>query len=158
MSVCRLLLLQRKHKLGRTKRSTGPRVGHSWPTPLFTEGPSKQKEALLFPRACTYFDQLLRSVQRRICNSHAKYETHSFEMKKHNGMTRSNCGTTAFLMKQIPASTRLLIHLATKCGVRSKYIWPGPLSHKSNRWVIEFDSPADVSLLSSEFSFFLHKR
>jgi len=30
LSVCRLLLLQRKPKLGRTKPSTGPWVGHSW--------------------------------------------------------------------------------------------------------------------------------
>jgi len=30
LSVCRILLLQRKPKLGRTKPSTGPRVGHGW--------------------------------------------------------------------------------------------------------------------------------
>jgi len=29
LSVCRILLLQRTPKLGRTKPSTGPRVGHS---------------------------------------------------------------------------------------------------------------------------------
>jgi len=30
LSLCRVLLLQRKPKLGRTKPSTGPRFGHSW--------------------------------------------------------------------------------------------------------------------------------
>jgi len=35
-SVCRLLLLQRKPKLGRTMPSTGPQVGHSWSKPDVT--------------------------------------------------------------------------------------------------------------------------
>jgi len=30
LSVCRILLLQRKPRLGSTKPSPGPRLGHSW--------------------------------------------------------------------------------------------------------------------------------
>jgi len=30
LSVCRIFSLQQTPKLGRTKPSTGPRVGHSW--------------------------------------------------------------------------------------------------------------------------------